>query len=69
METLKAWPHGGWSGPEKRNVGMGSQAGGQPWARAFDLWIGDPHRTLKVPQSPHSAVSRTSPGEASFVSS
>lgn len=68
METLEAWPHGRWSGPEKQNVGTGSQAGSQPWARAFNLQIGDSQRTLKVLQSPHSPVARTSLGEGTFVS-
>lgn len=68
METLEAWPHGGRSGPKKQNAGMGSQAGGQPWAQAFNLRIGDPQRTLKVPQSPHSPGVKTRLGETTFLS-
>lgn len=42
-----------WSGPKKWNMGAGQQAGGQPWAWAFNLRIGDTQETLKVLQSPH----------------
>lgn len=52
METLEAWPHGGRSGPKKRNLGTGEQAGGQPWAWAFNLRIGGFRRDLQSPPVP-----------------
>ena len=52
MEALEAWPHGRWSGPKKWNVGIGQQAGDQPWASGFESKDWGCPRGLRGPPVP-----------------